>query len=104
MATVEMIVGQKVVLAIVATNSNLDADLVGTPTWTSSNTAIAGILPSPDGRTCEVTAKSTGSATVTASAQGAGALSANHTINVTANNLATALSLTLQSPPQPPQF
>lgn len=104
MAIVNMIVGQKVVLAIVATKNSLDADLIGTPTWTTTNDTIAGISPAADGRTCEVTAKSTGSATVTANAQGAGALNANHTITVTANNLATALALTVQSPPQPTQF
>lgn len=104
MAVVNMVVGQKVVLAIVATKNSLDADLVGPPTWTTSDATIAGINPAADGRTCEVTAKATGSATVTASAQGAGALNANHTITVTANNLATALSLTVQSPPQPTQF
>lgn len=104
MATVQMIVGQKVVLAIVATKNSLDADLVGTPTWTTSDATVAGIDPAADGRTCEVTAKKTGSATVTANAQGATSLNANHTINVTANNLATALGLTIQSPPTPTQF
>lgn len=103
MATIPMIVGQKVVLAIVATANNLDADLVGTPTWTTSDDSIATINPAADGRTCEVTAKGTGSATVTANAQGTGALSANHTILVTASNLASAMSLTIQSPPFPPQ-
>jgi len=101
MATVNMIVGQKVILAIVPTKSSLAADVVGTPQWVTANAAITGLLPAPDGRTCEVTAKATGSAVVTASAQGSGALSANHTIQVAAGNLATALSLTVQSPPQP---
>jgi len=103
MANVNVIVGQKVVLATVPTKSNLAADLVGSPTWITSDATVASIDPSPDGRTCQVTAKKTGSATVTASAQGAGALSANHTIVVTANNLATALALTVQSPPTTPQ-
>jgi len=100
MADIDMLVGQKVILAIVATKSSLSADLVGIPTWTTSNDSIAGINPATDGRTCEVTAKGTGSATVTANAQGSGALSANHTIQVAANNLATALSLTVQRPAQ----
>lgn len=103
MATVNMVLGQKVVLAIVATASNLSADLVGVPAWLTSNDAIATISPAADGRTCVVTAKGTGSATVTANAQGTGALSANHTIQVAASNLATAMSLTVQSPPQPVQ-
>lgn len=103
MATVEMLVGQKVVLALVPTANNLAADLVGIPTWTTSDATVAGIDPAADGRTCQVTAKKTGSATVTANAQGTGALNANHTILVTANNLATALGITIQSPPTTPQ-
>jgi len=103
MATVNMIVGQKVILALVPTKSSLAADVVGTPQWSTANAAITGLLPAPDGRTCVVTAITTGSAVVTANAQGAGALSANHTILVTANNLATALAVTVQSPPQPIQ-
>ena len=99
MATVELLSGQKVVLALVATRNRIAADLVGTPAWTTSDASIAGILPAADGLTCEVTAKATGSATVTASAQGSGALNANHTINVTANNLADALAITIQAPP-----
>jgi len=104
MATVNMIVGQKVILAIVKTKNSLDADLVGTPQWSTADATIAGIDPAPDGLTCEVTAKKAGSAVVTANAQGSGALSANHTISVTANNLADAIALTVQSPPQPTQF
>lgn len=103
MANVNMLVGEKVVLAAVPTKNNLSADLVGIPTWTTSDATIAGLDPADDGRTCQVTAKKTGSATVTVNAQGAGALSANHTIVVTANNLATALGVTVQSPPTTPQ-
>ena len=103
MATVEMLVGQKVVLSLVPTAGALAADLVGIPTWSTGDATVAGIDPAPDGRTCQVTAKKTGSATVTANAQGTGALSANHTILVTANNLATALGITVQSPPTTPQ-
>ena len=98
-----MLVGQKVILAIVKTKNRLDADLVGTPQWNTADATIAGIEPAADGLTCQVTAKKTGSAVVTATAQGTGALSANHTIVVTANNLADAMSLTVQSPPQPVQ-
>lgn len=100
MATIDMLVGQKTVLAIVATKTNLAANLVGIPQWTTSDDTIAGLNPADDGLTCEVTAKKTGSATVTASAQGSGALSANHTITVAANNLADAISLTVQQLPQ----
>lgn len=103
MATVNMLVGQKVVLALVPTNSNLAADLVGIPTWTTSDDTVASIDPADDGRTCQVTAKKAGSATVTANAQGTGALSANHTISVTGANLANALGITVQSPPTTPQ-
>ena len=100
MATVDMLVGQKVTLAIIKTKSGIDADLVGTPTWTTSNDAIASVTPAADGLTCEVAAKSTGSATVTASAQGSGALTANHTIQIAANNLADAIALTVQLQPK----
>ncbi|MGD9726568.1 MAG: hypothetical protein AB7L09_01250 [Nitrospira sp.] len=103
MANINVIVGQKVVLAVVPTKNSLAADLVSTPTWTTTDDTVAGIDPAADGRTCQVTAKKTGSATVTVNAQGAGALSANHTIVVAANNLATALGLTVQSPPTTPQ-
>ena len=96
MATVNLLIGQKATLAIIKTKNGIDADLVGIPTWTTSNDAIAGINPAVDGLTCEVTAKAAGSATVTATAQGAGALTANHTITVTASNLATAIALTVQ--------
>ncbi len=99
MATVNLLIGQKVTLAIIKTKSGVDADLVGVPTWSTSNNAIAGVNPATDGLTCEVTAKAAGSATVTANAQGAGALSANHTITVAASNLATALALTVQQSP-----
>lgn len=102
MATVEMLVGQKVTLALVPTANNLSADLVGIPTWTTSDDTVAGILPADDGRTCLVTAKKAGTSTVTANAQGTGALSANHTISVAASNLATALGITVQSPPTAP--
>jgi hypothetical protein len=104
MAIVNMIVGQKVILAVVPTTNNLAADLVGTPTWITSSAAVAGVIPAPGGRTAEVTAKSVGSATVTVNAVGAGALIANHTITVTANNLATAMEVTVRSPTQPTQF
>ena len=100
MATVDMLVGQKVTLAIVPTVSNADADLTGTPSWVSADATVASVNPAADGRTCEVTAKKVGSAVVTATAQGITSLNANHTINVTASNLATAIVLTIQQPPQ----
>lgn len=102
MATVNMLVGQKVTLAIIKTKNGMDADIIGTPFWSSSDSTIAVVTPASDGLTCEVTALATGSATVTASAQGSGPLTANHTIQVAAvnTNLATAMSLTVQSPPE----
>jgi hypothetical protein len=100
MATINMLVGQKATLAIIKTKNSLDAELVGTPTWTTGNPALVGLNPAPDGLTCEISAKGTGSTTVTANAQGAGALSANHTVTITADNLATALALTLEKPPE----
>lgn len=101
MATVDMLVGQKVIMALVKTKSGIDADIVGAPRWVTSNDAIVGVNPTDDGLTCEVTAKSVGSATVTATAQGATALNANHTIAVTAvsTNLATSLGITVQQAP-----
>jgi hypothetical protein len=104
MATIEMKVGEKVLLALAPTKNNLSADLQGIPQWVSANTAIATVQPSIDGLNCQVTAIGTGSTTVTATAQGATSLNANHTIQVAAanSNLATALAITIQSPPQLP--
>lgn len=99
MAVIEMLVGQKLVVAALPTAGGIDADIVGKPLWSTSNAAIAVITPSADGRTCEVTAKSAGSATVGVSAQGASPLSASHTVQVSASNLATAIELTVQQPP-----
>jgi len=102
MATINMLVGQKVTLAIVKTAGSIDADVIGTPTWATANSALVGLLPAPDGLTCEVSAKAAGSTTVTASALGTSVLTANHTIAITAvtTNLATAIALTVESPPQ----
>jgi hypothetical protein len=101
MATINMLVGQKVTLSIIPTKSGIDADLEGIPTWVAGNPALLGLLPAADGRTCEVSAKAVGSTTVTANAQGASPLSANHTIAVAAasSDLATAISLALEQPP-----
>jgi len=99
-----MLVGQKVVLALVKTKNSLDADIVGIPRWTTANAAIADVEAADDGLTCQVTAKSAGSAAVTVNAIGASALNASHTIAVAAasTNLATAVAITVQSPPQLP--
>ena len=99
MATVNILVGDKVVLSVIKTKNGLDADLVGTPTWVAATPTIVDLAPADDGLTCEVTGKAVGSSVVTCNALGASALSANHTVAVAAANLATALSLSLQSPP-----
>ena len=101
MATINILVGQRVVLAALPTKGNISADLVGVPTWVATTPAKIGLEPSADGRTCEVIGKEAGTSVLTCSAQGAAPLAANHTISVAAvaSDLATALSLTVQSPP-----
>jgi hypothetical protein len=99
MANVDILVGEKVRLSIVPTLTNIDADLVGTPTWSAASSVIAHLQPADDGLTCLVTGKSVGSTVVTASALGASALTANHNIVVAASNLANAIVLTVERNP-----
>ena len=96
MANIEILVGEKVQLAIIPTLGGVDADIIGTPTWLAGTPANVHLFPSDDGRTCVVTGKAAGSSVVTASALGASAISANHTVVVSANNLATALAVSVE--------
>ena len=99
MATINILVGDKITLSAIPTKNSIDADLVGIPTWVAAAPAVVHLEPADDGLTCVVTGKSAGSSLVTCNAQGASPLSANHTVAVAANNLATALSLSVKSPP-----
>lgn len=99
MANVDILVGEKIKLSIVPTLADLDADLLGTPTWVAADPTVVHLLPAPDGRTCEVTGKKAGSSLVTANAVGASALSANHTVVVAASNLADAITLSVENLP-----
>jgi hypothetical protein len=67
--------------------------IVGTPTWSSSNIAVAQVGPARDGRTCQVIARGAGTATITVNAQGATALSGSVTVVVAAQALATSLGI-----------
>ena len=96
MANIEILVGEKVQLSIVPTLGGVDADIVGVPTWVAATPAKVHLNPSEDGRTCVVTGKVAGSSVVTVNAIGSGAITANHTVVVSANNLATALALTVE--------
>jgi hypothetical protein len=95
MANVNLLVGERAKLSIVPTIGDIDADLVGIPTWSTADPGIVHLDPAEDGRTCVVTGKAVGSSVTTASAQGAGALTANHTVVVAASNLATAIVLSV---------
>lgn len=99
MATINMLIGQKVTLAVVKTKAGIDADVVGIPSWSTTDATVAVISPSTDGLTCEVTAKASGSATVAVAAQGSGALNASHTVQVGSSNLADAVAITMIGPP-----
>lgn len=100
MADIDILVGQKVTLSIVPTIASssglVSADLVGTPTWVAADPDIVGVVPANDGLSAVVIGKAAGSSVVTANAVGASGLSANHTVVVTANNLATAITLTAE--------
>jgi len=100
MADIDILVGEKVQLSIVPTLVDIDAELVGTPTWVAAAPAVVHLDPSEDGRTCVVTGRAVGSSVVTANAIGAGALSANHTVVVAASNLADAIVLTVERNPE----
>lgn len=102
MATITLLPGQKVVLAARTTKSSVNAPIVGLPVWTNSDATLVSITPSVDGRTCEVRSKGgLGSATVTCTATGAGAITDNVTITIVAATtpLATALTIGAQGPP-----
>ena len=92
---------QKVTLSSIRTKDGIAAR-TGVPQWTTSDATLVALTPSLDGSTCEVKAKGpTGSCTVTCSAAGATALTANETITIASatTNLATAMSLAANGPP-----
>ena len=95
MANVNLIVGEKAKLSIVPTLNDIDADIVGIPTWTTADPTIVHLAPAEDGRTCVVTGKKAGSSVTTVAAQGVSALTANHTVVVAASNLADTLVLSV---------
>jgi len=96
MANIEILVGEKVQLSIVPTLNRADADIIGIPTWVAATPAAVHLYPSEDGRTCIVTGKAVGSSVVTVTALGASSITANHTVVVSASNLATALAVTVE--------
>lgn len=103
MATVNMLVGQSVVLNAVTTKNGIDAPVVGVPVWTTSDSTKVGLEPTADGNSCKVKSKGpTGSCTVTCTAiGGSGTITANHTVTIaaTSTGLATALAITVSGPP-----
>lgn len=96
MANVNIVIGQKVKLAIVPTLSSLNAPISGIPTWVAADLSKVSITPAEDGRTCVVVGKAAGTSVVTASAVGASALTANHSIVVAAVALADAMTLSVE--------
>jgi hypothetical protein len=102
MATIDILVGQKVTLSTVATRTKIAAELVGIPVWTTGDATVTGLVPAEDGLSCVVWGKKVGSTAVTCNAQGTTSLSANHTVAVAAaaNILANELVLTVARQPE----
>lgn len=101
MATINMLVGQSITLNVVPFLGDVKGTLSGTPIWSTANSALVGLTPSDDGRSCKVTAKAAGSTTVTCNAVGSAPLSANHTVTIAAasTGLADSIELSVVGPP-----